>query len=637
MSFAHWNLDQVAPKVAYALLHFLWQGLVVYVIWLSVLPLLRRAQSRYLFSLVTLLALAVLPFWTLTTWQPAPQPLPSSHNVMLELDANVRHLASTWGWQSYVVALWSLGVALLSAKLMLGYAGLVGLRRGLQPLAVESIPGLAAWREGLRRQVTGRLFATERVREAVVIGFYRPMILIPTAWLTEMPPEMLEAVIAHEMAHIRRFDLWVNLLQRFLETVLFYHPVVWLVSKRARWERELCCDEMAVATTGERLTYVDALSWVASRSIVSNRPVLSAAILGDRKMRLLARVKNVLQVHEGDERGGWWAAAVLAIALPLSAWVVAGAQERDKEEGAKAERRERVVRRDGDRDRAERRDGDRDRDRERGRRDGDRERTQRESDRDRDRGSRDADRRHRESRERSVRRDGDREHSERHEHNERHEHSAEAKERAQKSGLLFLRRRQSEEAIRREHADRDRAEARRVAEVDRVIQDRANNRALVIRGYKAREPETVPARNRDADLVRLISELKREVQQLRREVQALRHDRGEHRGADAGGHGDDVVRGTIRRAIEFRPTIRKRPENAPQPRADGESDKGRKTLRWRTFEGPREAIKEFRIERAKPAVKEYRIERSKSGCPGASGRASTSNDSVSHRWLGSEA
>ena len=68
------------------------------------------------------------------------------------------------------------------------------------------------------------------------------MILLPTSWLTELPPDMLESIIAHELAHIRRGDLWVNLLQRVIEVLLFYHPAVWWLSQRIRVERELCCD-----------------------------------------------------------------------------------------------------------------------------------------------------------------------------------------------------------------------------------------------------------------------------------------------------------------------------------------------------------------------------------------------------------
>ena len=104
--------------------------------------------------------------------------------------------------------------------------------------------------------------------------------LVPVAWVTEMPAEALEAVIAHELAHVRRLDLWVNLLQRVVETLFFYHPAVWWISRQLRQEREMCCDEMAVAATGERLAYVEALELVARERLTGVRPALAAGARG---------------------------------------------------------------------------------------------------------------------------------------------------------------------------------------------------------------------------------------------------------------------------------------------------------------------------------------------------------------------
>ena len=92
--------------------------------------------------------------------------------------------------------------------------------------------------------------SSRRAVEVVALGYLRPMVLLPATLVTQMPPEMLEAIIAHELAHIRRLDLWVNLAQRVVETLLFYHPAVWWLSSRLRSERELCCDELAVRVTG---------------------------------------------------------------------------------------------------------------------------------------------------------------------------------------------------------------------------------------------------------------------------------------------------------------------------------------------------------------------------------------------------
>ena len=104
-----------------------------------------------------------------------------------------------------------------------------------------------------------RVRVCRRVAEAVAIGLFKPMILLPAAWLSELPPDMLEAVLAHELAHVRRLDLWVNLLQRLVETLLFYHPAMWWLSHRLRTERELCCDELAATVTNDRVRYAETL------------------------------------------------------------------------------------------------------------------------------------------------------------------------------------------------------------------------------------------------------------------------------------------------------------------------------------------------------------------------------------------
>jgi len=191
------------------------------------------------------------------------------------------------------------------------------------------------------------VFVSRQVSEAMAVGLLRPLVLIPAAWVTELPLPMLEAVIAHELAHLRRRDLWINLLQRLAETLLFYHPAVWWLSRRLRAERELCADELAVAVTGRRLEYAQALEQVAHRRQAEVRPALAAFMRGDANMRVLQRVRNVLGLA-GGERPSPWPVGLAALALPAvlaAAALSLSAQEADKpKEGDKP-----AVQRDGDR------------------------------------------------------------------------------------------------------------------------------------------------------------------------------------------------------------------------------------------------------------------------------------------------
>jgi hypothetical protein len=143
------------------------------------------------------------------------------------------------------------------------------------------------------------------------------------------------------LAHIRRFDLWVNLFQRLLETLLFYHPAVWWLSRRVRLTREMCCDELAAAATGERVAYASALELAARRRLVPARSVVGVA-LGVTRMTLLRRVRNVLGLAAESERDRWWPAAVLALLVPPLIWfcptAVTSAQEKKPTGAAKAVR-----------------------------------------------------------------------------------------------------------------------------------------------------------------------------------------------------------------------------------------------------------------------------------------------------------
>src|SRR5262249_37714493 len=141
--------------------------------------------------------------------------------------------------------IWAAGVLALSCRLAGGWLLLRRWRRGSESLPDALAPTVRRIAEalGLGRDIAVRTSVI--CAQPIAFGLLRPVILLPIAFITELPPHLLEAMIAHEIAHIRRHDLWVNLLQRVVEVLLFYHPAVWWVSGRMRLERELCCDDLA--------------------------------------------------------------------------------------------------------------------------------------------------------------------------------------------------------------------------------------------------------------------------------------------------------------------------------------------------------------------------------------------------------
>lgn len=231
-------------------------------------------------------------------------------------------LGSRPGWYGLGLKLvavgWSLGVLAMSARLLAGWFGLRRLFLGQS----EPLSGVA---EDLVRQMRRRLglgdrtkvLATRAWREPVAFGLLKPVVLLPLSMLTQHPTEVLEAMIAHELAHVRRYDLWVNVLQRVVEAVLFYHPAVWWASGRMRLERELCCDDLAIRVTGRRAEYASALVELCRAWQGSMTPVLAAGMFGPR-LTMMTRVRRVLRMpatRDESSRSGFLLAGPLSVVL----------------------------------------------------------------------------------------------------------------------------------------------------------------------------------------------------------------------------------------------------------------------------------------------------------------------------------
>lgn len=265
----------LANHLGWTLVHFLWQGALVGVLYACLRLILRDSepQSRYWLSLAALAALAMLPVFTFIHLLSAPVTSPAIVGLAGAiqdlrmapdtgyLDALRELLHSIVPW---TVPAWCAGVALMALRSLAAWRRIHRLTRDGAVQAEDDwqdkLAGLAM-RVGVRVRV--RLMVTARVAVPCVVGWLKPVILIPPAALACLSVQQLEMVLAHELSHIRRHDYLVNLLQLLVETVLFYHPVVRWISRDARRERELCCDDSAVHACGDALHYAHALTDLA--------------------------------------------------------------------------------------------------------------------------------------------------------------------------------------------------------------------------------------------------------------------------------------------------------------------------------------------------------------------------------------
>ncbi len=285
--------DPVVLRLGLALIHFLWQGTVVAAVAALVLVALRRASpaTRYVSLLAVLAVMAATPVATYLVMSAAPRsvaarsvpasasaPIASGTTVAVPASAaaprresHIRAvrpgvyrrpgLASLRSLLPWVVLLWAAGVVVLSLRLMVRWRA-IGLAKSMSTELVGD-----AWRQmietlaqRLRVMRAVRVLQSAAVQVPSVVGWLRPVILLPTIALTGLTSEQWQAILAHELAHVRRSDYLINSLQTVVETLLFYHPAVWWVSGRIRLEREHCCDELAVAACGDAAVYMRALA-----------------------------------------------------------------------------------------------------------------------------------------------------------------------------------------------------------------------------------------------------------------------------------------------------------------------------------------------------------------------------------------
>ncbi len=294
-------MTSLANAVSAALIQFVWQGALVALLFSVLLVALKRSspQSRYIAGCMALLVLAVLPIvsvWIL--YLPVP-PLAGMKPAS--------QVARDW-----TLPAWAIGALLFSLRPVWNLAHVYALRRkGAQPETwIADLASSVAKRMGCARAF--RILMSAISKTPAVVGWMRPVILLPAATVAGLTVAQLETVLAHEIAHIRRHDYLINILQVMVETLLFYHPAVWWISSRIRLERELCCDDEVVRTTGDALCYSRALTLLERL-----RAAEPAVAVGSTGGPLSYRIRRLVGVAP-PSRESWPATQALAITLALT-------------------------------------------------------------------------------------------------------------------------------------------------------------------------------------------------------------------------------------------------------------------------------------------------------------------------------
>jgi TonB family protein len=327
--------------LGWTLLHLCWQGTLVAVGLWCVLEALggRSSQVRYGVSCLALGLMIALPLATFAHLASVEYQLRAAFDssaVAIEpgmvVRVGARELSAPWP-ERIAVALdhalpwmmmaWFAGVVLFVARLNVGLMVARRMRSDgttAAPAELQQVFEALRRRLGVARAV--RLMHSALVQAPTVIGWLRPVVLVPASCLTGLSTMQIEAILAHELAHIRRHDYLVSVMQSVIETLLFYHPAVWWVSRQVRRERECCCDEMAVAVGGDRLAYARALSLLEER-----RSFYPEMALGANGGVLKMRIKRLLGCKEDAAVSQFAAFMVLAlIVIAAGSYVVTAAR-----------------------------------------------------------------------------------------------------------------------------------------------------------------------------------------------------------------------------------------------------------------------------------------------------------------------
>jgi len=315
-------------NIAWTLIHFIWQGAIIAGLVAIVNQILKRnsANARYVVFASSLFLMAACPLITFFFFRPASGPaITHQFSIVGEMNpvtnAGASHAGVRDSFAQYVpflVYIWIAGVVLMSLRMLGGWLYANRLKHE------KTFPLSETWQQRfiqllhrIRISRPVRIVESALVQVPMVVGWFRPVILIPTSALSGLTTSQLETIILHELVHIRRYDYLVNILQSVVEILLFYHPAVWWVSNRIRTERENCCDDCTVELCGNGILYARALTEL---ELLRTPQLAMAATNGS----LLERIQRIVGKPPASKRSGSWIGGAITLVAVLT--LAAGAR-----------------------------------------------------------------------------------------------------------------------------------------------------------------------------------------------------------------------------------------------------------------------------------------------------------------------
>ena len=297
-----------AHALGWTLLHSIWQALIVLGLILAAMRLIPSMRSALRYSLacaglILFLVMSAVTFMEALGDYPvaaseqstsatlfhhaAFQERPTQEVGMLPLALSTLERNMQW-----VVMAWAAGFIFFALRLSLGLWYTYRLRSTAELIGGQWQEFICTSAEKLGITKFVRLAESAAIVTPMVIGFLKPLILVPAGMLAGLTPTQVETVLVHELAHIRRNDFLVNFLQTAIEAIFFFNPFVWMLSNEIRKEREYCCDDLVVTRHGDSSAYAHALVQLAEARLAP--PMLAIPLANDRNI-LLNRIKRIME------------------------------------------------------------------------------------------------------------------------------------------------------------------------------------------------------------------------------------------------------------------------------------------------------------------------------------------------------
>jgi beta-lactamase regulating signal transducer with metallopeptidase domain len=318
---APFHLDVIAQSFSLQVVDCLVQGTLIAVVGVLMLGMARRQNSgtRFAIWFSALMAIAALPLFgsLFGRWW--------SHAMVHAMTPSTQAppaITMPGSWALYIFGTWAAIAGLFLAGVVRGLSHLHVLRKSCVPVdpafldakLQKTLAGNAAVRPAA-------LCTSSLVHVPTVIGLLNPLIVIPGWAMQELSPDELHQILLHELAHLRRWDDWTNLVQKIVKALFFFHPAVWWLEKRASLEREMACDDAVLAETASPRAYAECLAHLAEKTMIQRSVALAQAALGRIRQTSL-RVAQILDVNRPTAAGRRWKSAASFMAAIALAFVL---------------------------------------------------------------------------------------------------------------------------------------------------------------------------------------------------------------------------------------------------------------------------------------------------------------------------